>query len=320
MTPPLAAARGHWARVNEATFVPGMRLLFWLCRAFGRWPVRVVLYPIVAWYMAARPAARRASRDYLRRLARHAGAIGAPQRKISVARHFAAFAETILDKMLLWSGWFEYDRVKVHGYDPIAAEFAAKRGALLICCHLGNLDLSRVVSRRRADGKLTVLLHTKHAERFNRLLAQLDPKSQLNLMQVTEMSPAMAIALSEKIAGGEFVAIAGDRIPVTRAPRVAWARFLGERAPFPVGPYILASVLQCPVYLLFSMRSGRESHIYFEPFRDAIRLPRRSRDDALAALAADYAARLEYFCLREPLQWFNFYDFWKLPTESDANR
>jgi predicted LPLAT superfamily acyltransferase len=191
----------------------------------------------------------------------------------------------------------------------------------LICCHLGNLELSRVVCKRRADAKLTVLLHTKHAERFNRLLAGLDPASQLNIMQVTEMSPAMAIQLSEKIARGELVAIAGDRIPVSPNPRVAWASFLGERAPFPVGPYILASVLQCPVYLLFSMRAGRAAEIRFEPFRESIRLPRSGRDAALAALAGDYAARLEHFCMREPLQWFNFYDFWRLPEgDGNANR
>ena len=26
--------------------------------------------------------------------------------------------------------------------------------------------------------------------------------------------------------------------------------------------------------------------------------------------AATYAARREHFCVREPLQWFNYYDFW----------
>jgi predicted LPLAT superfamily acyltransferase len=159
-----------------------------------------------------------------------------------------------------------------------------------------------------------VLVHTKHAQIFNRLLGQLDPKSQLNLMQVTEISPATAVLLSEKIGRGEFVAIAGDRIPVSSSPRVALAKFLGEMAPFPVGPYILASLLRCPVYLLFSLRAGHASEIHFELFRESIRLPRKSRDAALAGLVGEYARRLEHFCLRAPLQWFNFYDFWHLST------
>ena len=41
----------------------------------------------------------------------------------------------------------------------------------------------------------------------------------------------------------------------------------------------------------------------------------KSRDQALAALAAEYARRLEYFCRRAPFQWYNFYDFWQLSSD-----
>jgi predicted LPLAT superfamily acyltransferase len=232
----------------------------------------------------------------------------------SVFRHFACFAENILEKMLLWSGSYETDQVKFVGKELITAQIAAQSGGLLICCHLGNLELSRFLSKQLPGLKLTVLIHTKHAQRFNRLLAQLDPESQIDLMQVTELSPATAIVLASKLARGEFVAIAGDRIPVSPHPRVALAEFLGTMAPFPIGPYILASLFHCPVYLMFSRNNGLTAEIHFELFHHHIRLPRKGRDQALARLAAEYARRLEYFCRRAPLQWFNFYDFWSLST------
>jgi predicted LPLAT superfamily acyltransferase len=75
----------------------------------------------------------------------------------------------------------------------------------------------------------------------------------------------------------------------------------------------LANLFQCPVYLLFSLRSGRGWEIHFEPFRESICLPREERDRALAELVAEYARRLEHYCRRAPLQWFNFYNFWQLP-------
>jgi predicted LPLAT superfamily acyltransferase len=162
--------------------------------------------------------------------------------------------------------------------------------------------------------KMTVLLHTKHAEKFNRLLARLNPASGLDVMQVTELSPATAVCLAEKIARGEFVAIAGDRIPVSHRPRVAVATFLGAPAPFPIGPYILANIFRCPVYLLFTLRAAGAAEIHFELFRDVVCLPRKERERVLAELAADYARRLEVFCRRAPLQWYNFYDFWQLPA------
>jgi predicted LPLAT superfamily acyltransferase len=46
-------------------------------------------------------------------------------------------------------------------------------------------------------------------------------------------------------------------------------------------------------------------------------LPRGARPQALAELAAAYAARLEHHARRAPLEWFNFYDFWHLP-ETDS--
>ena len=48
-------------------------------------------------------------------------------------------------------------------------------------------------------------------------------------------------------------------------------------------------------------------------FRDAIRLPRRGREAALAELAGAYASRVAHYCRLAPLQWFNFYDFWAPP-------
>ncbi len=310
-----AGARRHWAQIDEVGFAAGMRLLFWLGRVLGRWPFRVVLYPVLLWYAIAKPSARTASKDFLRRVAKLDGATGEAAigaGAIGVLRHFASFGECILDKLLLWCGLFDTGSVQFHGVEQIAGQIARKQGGLIICCHLGNLELCRVMSKGHPGLKLTVLLHTKHATRFNRLLAQVNPDSQLNVMQVTELTPATAALLKEKIDQGEFVAITGDRIPVALEPRIAMAPFLGAMAPFPVGPYVMASIFHCPVHLLFSLRTQRSWEIHLELFRQSIRLPRKDRAAALATLAGAYAVRLECYCRQAPLQWFNFYDFWQV--------
>jgi predicted LPLAT superfamily acyltransferase len=316
MTEPLAAAAGrHWAQIGEATFVPGMRLIFWLHRFLGRWAARIILYPVVFCYVLANQAARAASREYLGRVAQLEPRVAAVN--FGVFRHFAGFAECILDKMLLWGNAFEPE-VEFHGEQLIADRIALGRGALLICSHLGNIELCRVLSRR-IGLKVTVLTHTKHAKKFNELLGRLDPGSQLDLMQVTEISPATSMLLSEKIARGELIAIAGDRVPISRKPLVAWANFLGAAAPFPTGPYVLAHLLQCPVFLLFSIKLAGTSEVHFERLRESIQLPRVARDAELAGLAQEYARRLEHYCRRAPLEWFNFYDFWRLPALPDSH-
>ncbi len=302
----------HWAAINEASFVAGMRLLFWVCRVFGRWPFRIVLYPVLLWYVATQGRARRVSSDYLRR-------VGQPHGLFGVLRHFASFAESILDKMLLWGGLFDFDQVRLLGAEPLLQRIRERKGAMLVCAHLGNLDLCRALSLRTPGLRITVLVHTRHAQAFNDMLARLDPRSQLNLMQVTEMTPAMAMQLSERIEQGEFVVIAGDRVPVSDSPRVALAPFLGQTAAFPIGPYVMASVLGCPLYTLFATRQQDGYELQFERLRETVSLPRRGREQALAELAGDYAARLEHHVRRAPLEWFNFYDFWQLPDPELAH-
>jgi predicted LPLAT superfamily acyltransferase len=260
--------------------------------------------------MVTRKLARDASVDYLRRLRATGGASQIKPGMLTVMRHFAAFAETMLDKMLLWGGLFKLDNTVLHGEKEFTEDFDKKLGGIIISCHIGNLDLCRILSRRRAGLKISVMGHTKHARAFNHVLAQLDPESQVDVLEVSEITPATAMMLSDKIGRGEYLVVAGDRIPIADNPRVTTARFLGADASLPVGPYILANLLQCPVYLLFSMKVGKTSEIHIERFRDSIQLPRKNRDEVIARLAADYVARLEYFCRRAPLQWFNFFDFW----------
>ncbi len=300
----------HWAQINEVSFVAGMRLLFAVYRLLGRLPFRLMLYPVLCWYIAVNGPARRASRHFLEQVRRYRPALSVRSGMVGVLRHFAAFGESLLDKMLLWGGLFPLHQVQLHGSEHITEAIAAGQGGLIICTHLGNLELCRVIGRQHPALKLTVLVHTRHAQAFNQMLAQLDPGSQLNLMQVTEMSPATAIVLAEKVAQGEFVVIAGDRVPVSPQPRVAHACFMGRSAPFPIGPYVMAALLQCPTYLMFSRRSVEGAEVSFEAFRDQVVLPRKQRDQVLAELAAAYAARLEVHCLQAPYQWFNFYDFW----------
>ena len=74
---------------------------------------------------------------------------------------------------------------------------------------------------------------------------------------------------------------------------------------------ILASLLECPVYLFFCLREGERYRIYCEPFAERIVLPRGERVPRLRDYLQQYARRLEAYCLSGPYQWFNFYDFWR---------
>ena len=308
----------HWSQVGEGGAVAGLWFMYALYRLAGRLPFRVVLYPVVACYWLAYPAARRASLEYLANLQHATGALGREPGGLETMRHFLSFADTILDKMLAVGGRYRFERLRFVGRAALEAQMKSGRGALLVTAHVGCLEMCQAL----ADAphlKLTVLVHTLHAERFNRLLERLAPGRALRLLQVSELTPATAVLLAQRIDAGEFVAIAGDRVPL-RAGRASSVDvpFLGRPAPFPTGAYMLASLLKCPLVMMGCIRQGDTHEIVFERLADEVRLPRADRRAACVAYASDFAQRLERLLARAPYEWFNFYSFWDQPGGAAA--
>lgn len=312
-------APAHWARLAERGADWGLRLLAAVYRLLGRRACLALILPVVVYFHLTGSAQRRASRNFLRRAFAAQGAAREPGR-LDTLRHSLGFARKALETFAAWID--AGDRTPVSLADPAEVEraFAGERGVLLIVSHLGNADLSRAALDRERRARLTVLVHTRHAENYARLLRRFRPEALMNTLQVTELDPATMIALEQKIAGGGWLAIAGDRTPVHGESRTSRVPFLGEEASFPQGPYLLAHLLDCPVYLMFCLRDRETYRLHFERFAERIELPRTGRDRALADWAARYAGRLEAHCLSDPFQWYNFFDFWTPAPDKAGTR
>ncbi|MDR3427250.1 acyltransferase [Silvimonas sp.] len=309
----------HWSKVGEAGFVSGMKILFTVYRWFGRWPFRVALYPVLAWYVATRPDARAASRDYLNRLHQDtAGASPAPT-LLSVLRHFGAFAETLLDKLLVWSAPERVGGVHVDGGQPLIDLLEQGKGGVIVASHIGNFELCRAMAKQRRSAlKLTIFTHTRHAQQFNRLMRELAPDSQVDLIQVTDLSSATAVLLSERVERGEFVVIAGDRVPVSDQGRMVPVDFLGCPTLLPMGPYLIASILKCPLLVVIASKRGCDTHITIRKLADPVHLPRADRTAGATLLAQQFADLMAAECHLAPLQWFNFFPFWAQARMTEA--
>jgi predicted LPLAT superfamily acyltransferase len=281
----------------------GLDFLYWTYRLLGRWPFRAALAPVVAYFLLFSGVQRRASADFLRK----AGIRGplAP----AVARHFWSFSEALLDKVIAWKGGIRLEDTVFEGREPVQALLDRGRGFLLVGSHLGNLEVSRVLSRQRPGLAVHVLVHNSHAENFNRLLRRLDPTAGVNLVQVAGFGPGQAAWVAERIGKGEVVLIAGDRTPVGGG-RTLDVEFLGSPAAFAQGPFVMAAALGCPVFLMFCLKESGRFRIVYEPFASGLQLPRAGREEALRQVVVRYASRLEHYCRLAPYQWFNFYPFW----------
>jgi len=302
----------HWATIGEAGALRGLRAMVWIHTHLGRVAFSIVLVPVMAYFFIRRPHARRASKDYLRKVKRQypARIRGNASTWLSY-RHFFAFGQALLDKVIAWVQP-PTDIDMEPGQKELLFRLAEEtpEGILLIGSHFGNLEYSRSIALRHPDLVINILLYDQHAANFAALISDSAPESRMNLIQVTDLDIELAIRLKDKVANGEWVLIAGDRVPVGSSGNVCKATFFGEPADFPIGPYVLANLLRCPVYLLHCFLKDGQYHLGMEHFADELRPSRHNRRRSYQSDAQRFAAALERQVCQEPLQWFNFYDFW----------
>lgn len=302
----------HWSQIVERGSGFGLRIVFLCYRVLGARMTSLLLYPIVTYFFLTSARARSASKDYLCRVAEHTGRPHPGWR--DTFRHLLAFAQAGLDKLAAWMGEIDHTKVDFPNRAALDGIIQSGRGALLIGSHLGNLEMTRALATRSELAVVNAVVYTDHAQQFNRILASANANFGVNLLQVSSFGPDTAIMLKQKIDQGELLVIVGDRTPPAENGRISMVKFIDAPAPFAQGPFILASLLDCPVFLFFCLREKDGYRIYLEPFAERITLPRRERQRYLQDYIQQYACRLEAKCMQVPEQWFNFFDFW----QSDA--
>ena len=313
----------HWAQQQEVKGLWGMRLMLLVWRLLGRKAFSLLLYPVVGVYWLTASTARKASQSWIRRVRAQLIARRMPvPSNLTSYQHFLRFGGAMLDKIASWRGELHVGRDVV--FAPGAEEtlnVSDPRGKLLLASHLGDVEACRALAQLQGSKTINALVFSDNAQRFKKIMEEMAPQAGLNLLPVNDIGPDTAILLKEKLDRGEWIAIVGDRIAVTTQRggewRVCWSRFMGQVAPFPQCPFILASILRCPVDLIFALRQQEKLRIHCEPFADPLLLPRATRQQALQNTVDRYAERLEHYALQSPLDWFNFFDFWQLPDTKD---
>jgi len=308
---PKTDAATHWANIVEAGSFLGPRAFLVLYNTLGENFCRILIRPIALYYFLRRRLARKASLEYLENV--HSfdpDVLGSAPGFRHGLRHFMHFSSAIVDKVVVWSKQLSDNEIDITDNRIFERVVSPEHGKLIIGSHFGNLEYCRGFARRNQNIVLNILIHDRHALRFAKMMNKVNPATGFNIYQVTEIDVAMILKLKAAIARGEIVVIAGDRIPIANAVRTTTVQFLGKPARLPIGPYVLAATLACPVYLLFAYRRNKRLVVAFEHFADEVKIPRATRDRDLKQFAQNFVSRLEYHCLRAPYEWFNFYHFW----------
>jgi predicted LPLAT superfamily acyltransferase len=293
----------HWSERNECGGRRALAIIRFITLYLGRPFALAALYPITLYFYFRRGPERRASREFLNR------ALGRPATAWEVMHHIRKYAVTLVDRIYLLADSTSRFEITTHGLAELDALIDQKRGVLLLGAHIGSFEVLRALAERRPELLMRILMDRQQTPELTRMLMALNPAVAASVIDVGVNDTDIALAIQDAAKQGALIGMLADRSRPKETTTLV--PFFGAPAPFPVAPYLIASLLDLPVVLTFGLfRGGNRYDLYFETLSDRIVIPRRDRAALMHEWAARYAARLEHHTRLDPYNWFNFYDFW----------
>jgi predicted LPLAT superfamily acyltransferase len=297
------SAKPRWEGTQRGGRLGNLFIVMMVRTRFGRAVAPFFLFWTALYFLVAAPKARSASFDLARRVGR--GDTLASRLRFAFM-HFSTYGATLFDRMAMLSSTEDLFRFDKHGEEAIAAALESGRGAVLLASHFGNWELM-AQCLTGLSAPTTMVMYDGVQPQVKEALSKLAEKRSFEVL-FTDGGPVSAAGILSALNRGHLVGMMADR---TLAGRSVGARFLGDVAQFPVGPYSIAAAARVPTFQVFAVRRGRGRYSFHGfpmgvlQYRD-----RRRKNDDFERWAGVFAQRLEEFTREHPEQWGNFFDFW----------
>lgn len=219
---------------------------------------------------------------------------------INTYRNNFVFGQTIIDKVAIAAGLenkFTYEFDGIENIHQLAKDESA---GIMISAHVGNFELAQHFMDE-FDKKIHLVTTDEEREAIKSVLDGVMAKPKVEFIIVKD-DLSHIFDINRVIEEKQMIVFTGDRFfPNTKTLE---ANLLGESAQFPAGPFLLSSRLKTPVLFVYVMRErNKHYHLY-------ARKANFKNRDAQSLLEA-YTESMEKILAKYPLQWFNYYDFWK---------
>jgi len=223
---------------------------------------------------------------------------------LSIYRNYYWFGQTIIDKIAVTSGIPNPFHFEFEGEDYLREMVRDGKGGLLLSAHMGNWEIAGHLLRR-LDTDMHIVMYDGEEEEIKKYLESISEKHSAKIILVKE-DLSHIYAIRDALDKNGFVCMHADRF--LEGNKTLRGTLLQSPAEFPAGPFILARSFGSPVSFVFAMKDRpRQYHFYASPPK----IYSGNRDISSAEILSDYCQAMETMIRRYPLQWFNYYDFWK---------
>jgi predicted LPLAT superfamily acyltransferase len=227
---------------------------------------------------------------------------------ISIYGNYYMFGQILLDKIAMLAGFQNKFTFDFDGEEHLRK---MENGGLLISAHLGNWEIAGQLLNRLGK-RINIILFDAEHQRIKGYLSEVLTNRNVHFIVIKD-DYSHLVQIKNALADGEIVAMHGDRF--IAGNKTVGLDFMGKPALFPIGPLNMAAKFRVPVSFVFAIKESRSHyHFYATPLHEvAYSSNLKIREENLRSAVGIYVRKVEEILIKYPLQWFNYYDFWKLP-------
>ncbi len=277
----------------------GYRFFVWLLKTAGIRSAYLFLHCVTTYYRLFVPAATRPLRYiYQERM----GYSDRDARRL-IRKNLIIFGQTLIDKVVVLAGVKHRLSFTHDGGENLDQMVANGNGGLIVSAHLGNWEVAGHLLMR-LNTTVNILMYDGEDDAVKTYMEQFESRRSFNIIYVRE-DMSHIYELNAALKRNELICLHADRF--RPGNRTISHDFLGKKALFPAGPFILASKLKAPVCFVFAFKeTDHHYHFYAEPAQ----VYAGRGTTGMEAMLDDYVGLMERRLKQYPEQWFNYFDFW----------
>lgn len=217
-------------------------------------------------------------------------------------KNHCSFSQVVIDKFAMYAG--KKFKITIDGYDRFLSLSDQPTGFVQLSSHIGNYEIAgySLVAKTKRFNAL-VFGGEKESVMANR--SKMFKGNNIRMIPMTaDMSHLFVI--DRALSDGEILSMPADR--VFGSQKSFLMDFMGAKARFPQGPFLIAAMRNTPVLFVSVMKTAVTAyHISVCQLESkSVGTLRTKAED----MAAQYVRILEQTVRKNPGQWYNYFDFW----------
>ncbi len=284
----------QWSGKSKGT-VLGYKIFLFFIKFFGLSAAYLLLRFVTFYYYLFAKENRNAIIDFYINTLR----FSQKEAKKLARQNFYIFGQTLVDRSAYLVGRGDRFTHDFNGEEYLHEMNKMGKGGILLSAHLGNWETAGNLLKKRVTQKINVLMVDAEVEKIKEYLDNSTGGSHFNIIPIKN-DLSHVIKIKNALDSNEFVAMHADRfLPDTKTIEV---EFLGKKAQFPVGPFLLASKFHAPVTMVFAIKET-DFHYTLSATKPIF------KQHSIEQIAEQYVLELQNKVKLNPEQWFNYYDF-----------